>query len=118
MDSNLLKQYLTGSVAGIQVTQTTLLLGSILMEISIAMTLLSRFASRATSRPLNIVAAIITFLAQAATLFKPVTSYYMFFSVIEIGASLSILILAIFWKSGNQKTSSLALWNTKSTLPK
>ena len=42
MDTELLKQYITGNIGGIQITQGFLLGAAILMEIPISMVLLSR----------------------------------------------------------------------------
>jgi hypothetical protein len=97
MDANLLKQYLTGSVEGMELTQTFLLLAGILMEVSISMVLLSRILPYKTNRLANMIAGTITTGVQIATLFGSPTMYYMFFSAIEITCTLSILLIAFRW---------------------
>lgn len=98
MDSGLLKQYLAGSVGGIEITQGFLMAGAVLMEISIGMVLLSRVLPFKANRIANTVAGVITTSAQAATLFlgKP-AMYYLFFSVIEISCTVFIVVYARKW---------------------
>jgi Family of unknown function (DUF6326) len=97
MDPNLLRQYLAGSVHGISVTQGFLLAGGILVEIPMAMTLLSRILGAKYNRWANLGAGALMTAVQLATLFagKP-APYYVFFSVIEIGTTAAIVWLA--WK--------------------
>lgn len=103
MDSNLLKQYLAGKVGDMQMSQGFLLAGSILMEISISMVLLSRILKHKANRLINIIAGIITTLAQISTLLvgKP-TMYYIFFSIIEISTTAFIVWYAWKWKFNEQ----------------
>lgn len=103
MDSNLLKQYLAGKVGDMEISQGFLLIGSILMEISISMVLLSRILKYKANRLINIIAGIITTLAQISSLLtgKP-TMYYIFFSVIEISTTAFIVWYAWRWKSNEQ----------------
>ena len=103
MDSNLLKQYLAGKVGDIEISQGFLLVGSILMEISISMVLLSRIFKYKANRLINIIAGIITTLAQISSLLmgKP-TMYYIFFSVIEISTTAFIVWYAWKWKLNEQ----------------
>ena len=98
MDSHLLKQYLTGVVEGLHLTQGFLLGASILMEISIAMVLLSRILKYKANRLANIFAGLITTVVQIASLFlgKP-SMYYIFFSVIEISCTFIIFLIALKW---------------------
>ena len=98
MDSNLLNQFLTGTVDGMKLTQNFLFGASILMEISISMTLLSRLLSFRVNRIANLIASTITTLVQIATLIGKPTMYYIFFSLIEIAATSSIFIIALKWK--------------------
>ena len=98
MDSNLLNQFLTGTVDGMKLTQKFLFGASILMEISISMTLLSRLLSFRVNRIANLIASTITTLVQIATLIGKPTMYYIFFSLIEIAATSSIFIIALKWK--------------------
>lgn len=85
MDANLLKQYLTGTVQGMEMNEGFLLGAAILMEIPIAMVLLSRILKYQINRWANIISALIKTLVMVATLFVGVpTLYYIFFAVIEI----------------------------------
>ena len=59
MDSTLLKQYLTGNVEGLIIDENFLFAGAILMEIPIAMVLLSRILSYKINRWSNIIAGLI-----------------------------------------------------------
>ena len=81
MDSSLLKQYLTGTVDGLELTESFLFMGAILMEIPIAMILLSRILNYQANRWANISAASIKTVAMIMTMFVGTPSlYYSFFS--------------------------------------
>ena len=99
MDSSLLRQYLTGEVDGLQITEGFLLGASVLMQIPIWMIVLSRLTKPRTSRWLNIVAGSVMTIVQSATLFLGTpTMYYAFFSVIEIATTGFIVWLAWRWR--------------------
>jgi hypothetical protein len=99
MDANFLKQYLTGTVNGMEFTQGFLLAAGILMEIPIVMVLLSRVLKYKANRWTNIIAGAIMTAVQTLTLFvgKP-TMYYAFFSVIEIASTAAIVWQAWTWR--------------------
>ena len=99
MDAELLKQYLTGNVGGMEMTQGFLLGAGILMEISITMVLLSRVFKYRANRWANIIAGTITTAVQFLTLFvgSSPTMYYTFFSIIEIASTALIVWLAWKW---------------------
>jgi hypothetical protein len=98
MDASFLKGYLAGNINGMEITQGFLLGASILMEISIAMVLLSRILKYRANRFSNIIAGTITTLVQTATLFiGPGTMYYLFFSILEIATTASIIWIAWQW---------------------
>ncbi len=100
MDPKLLKQYMTGNLSGIQITQGFLLGAAILMEIPIAMVLLSRILTYRANRWANIIAGAVMTVVQIATLLKRVpTSYYAFFSIQEIACTMFIVWCA--WKMKN-----------------
>lgn len=107
MDTELLNQYLTGTVAGLQMTQSFLFGAAILMEIPIAMVLLSRILAYRANRWANMVAAFIKTAVMIPTLFvgtpKP---YYMFFGVVEIACTALILWCAWTWSSPKTVTSA------------
>ena len=98
MDSQLLKQYLTGKVNGMEFSQGFLLGAAILVEIPIAMVLLSRVLKYRFNRWANIIAGVIMTLVQAASLFAGTPAmYYVFFSVIEITSTILIVWFAWNW---------------------
>lgn len=98
MDVNLLKQYLSGSVNGMEINENFLLGAAVLMEIPIAMVLLSRILNYRSNRLANIITGIIMTLVQSATLFagEP-TKYYLFCSILEIATTMGIVWIAWKW---------------------
>lgn len=83
---------------GPQLTQGFLLGASILMEIPIAMVLLSRILKYRANRWVNIIAGTIMVAVQILTLFIGIpTIYYVFFSAIEIICALFIIWYAWKW---------------------
>lgn len=109
MDSSILKQFMTGNVGGIHLTQGFLLGASILMEIPIAMVLLSRVLKYKLNRWANIIAGIIMTVVQFSSLFfgSSPTNYYIFFSIIEITTTAFIIWYA--WKWPNPESNSKLL---------
>lgn len=104
MDAGLLKQYLAGNVGGMEMTQGFFLGAAFLMEISISMVLLSRVLKYEANRPANIIAGAITTVVQILTLFLGATTmYYLFFSIIEIAATASIVWLAWTWRAAENR---------------
>ncbi len=103
MDSNFLKQYMAGKVSGIDTTQTFFLAAAILMEIPIAMILLSRLLNYRANRWANILAGTIMTVVQLSSLVlgSSTTIYYVFFSIIEIASTLFIVWYA--WKWDNSE---------------
>ncbi|MDA9774561.1 DUF6326 family protein [Saprospiraceae bacterium] len=98
MDSSLLSQYLTGSVEGLEINEQFLLYAGILMEIPIAMVLLSRILTKKANCWANIFAGSIKTIAMVATLFIGTsTLYYLFFAVIEITTTVFIVAYATQW---------------------
>jgi hypothetical protein len=99
MDASLLKQFMQGKVGGIETTQGFFLAAALLMEISMAMVLLSRVLSYTPNRWANLIAGTITTVVQIASLFfgSAPTIYYLFFSAFEIGATAFIVWYAWRW---------------------
>ena len=100
MEPGLLKQIMSGTLENGVVLSPGFLLGaSVLMEISIAMVLLSRILKYGLNRWFNIVAGAIVTLVQIGSLFmgKPSPSY-TFFSIIEISCSAFIVYYAWTWR--------------------
>ncbi len=104
-DAGMLRQIMTGSVGGIQFTQSFLLGSSILMEIPIAMVLLSRILKQRINRRVNISAGAIMTLVQFSSLFvgSAPTAYYIFFSVIEIACTSFVVWYAWKWKFSDRE---------------
>lgn len=100
MDSSLLKQYLTGHVNGMEISSSFLFAASILMEIPIAMMLISKFASFEFNKWSNLVAGSVMTIVQTSTLVMGTpTAYYIFFSIIEIATTISICYISYNWKN-------------------
>jgi len=99
MDPDLLKQYLTGNVGGLQITQGFLFSAALLMEIPIAMVLLSRVLPHRASRWANIIAGTVMTLVQVGSLFmgSGPAAYYAFFSTVEIACTAFIVWYAWRW---------------------
>jgi len=100
MNSELLSQYLTGKVNGMEFTQGFLLGAAILVEIPIVMVILSRVLKYRVNRWVNIIAGVIMTLVQTASLFAGTPAmYYIFFSILEIAATALIIWLAWNWRN-------------------
>jgi hypothetical protein len=98
MDASKLKQFLTGTVGGMQFTQGFLLGSAILMEIPIAMIFLARILKYKANRWANLMAGTIMTIAQTASLFTGTPSpFYIFFSTIEISCTVFIVWRAWNW---------------------
>lgn len=98
MDSFLLKQYLKGNIDGIAINERFLLYAGILMEIPIAMVVLSRVLRKHINCQVNICAGSIKTGVMTATLFiGHVTAYYLFFACIEIATTLFIIGYSVRW---------------------
>ncbi len=101
MDPVFLRQNLTGNVGGIQFNEGFLLGAGVLMEIPTVMILLSRVLGYGPNRWANLIAAAIMTMVQAATLFFGTTPtiYYVYYSAIEIAATVFILWTAWTWRN-------------------
>ncbi len=103
MDSSLLKQYLTGNVDGLIINEEFLVYAGILMEIPIAMVLLSRVLGKNINCWTNIIAGSLKTVVMVVTLFVgSVTKYYAFFASIEIATTIFIVGYAIKWLGQNE----------------
>jgi hypothetical protein len=106
MDPESLRGFLDGNVGGIDITQGFLLSASILMEIPMAMVLLSRVLKYRANRWANIGAGTLMTVVQFSTLVfgSSPTPFYLFFSVIEIACTSVIVWYA--WKSPDAEKQS------------
>jgi threonine/homoserine/homoserine lactone efflux protein len=90
----------------IQLTEGFLLGGSIFMMIPISMVLLSRILKYRANRWANIIAGTIMTVALTLTLFVAVpTTYYVFFSIIEIACTAVIVWYAWTWRNPEDKSA-------------
>jgi MFS family permease len=107
MNSEYLKQVMTGNVAGIHFTPGFLLGAGVLMEIPTAMVLLSRILKYGANRWVNIVAGVIMTVVQISSLLvgSP-TIYYIFFSIIEIACTAFIVWYAWRWAKPEDVSNS------------
>ena len=84
----------------IQLTEGFLLGASVFMMIPITMVLLSRLLNYRSNRLASIVAGTVMTVSLILTLFAAVpTSYYLFFSIIEITCTSLIVLFAWKWRN-------------------
>ena len=94
-----LNQFLTGTVGSIELSQSFLLTFAIIMEFAMVMIVLSRVLHYSLNRWFNIIGGIVFTVIQAGTLLDgDFTLHYIFFSIVEITATLYILWAAWNWK--------------------
>lgn len=88
----------TGGVGGIDMNETTLLGTAILLEIPIALVLLSRVLKYKANRLSNIIGGLLMSLVMIGTLLMGGASYhYIFFASVEIATTLFIVWFAWSW---------------------
>ncbi len=98
MDPELLNQYITGTVNGLVINEEFLLAIAVLLEIPIAMVLLSRILNYQANRWSNIIAGAIKTIIMIVTMFVGTPSYYyLFFGIIEIATTSFIVYYAWTW---------------------
>jgi hypothetical protein len=108
MDPNLLKQFMAGNIGGVPVSQGFLLGAGVLVEIPIAMVLLSRILSSRPNRWANIIAGTAMTAVQLLSLLVKVPAlYYLFFSIIEIACTSAIVWYAASRRAISGQTESL-----------
>jgi hypothetical protein len=107
MDAGLLKQYLSGTVGGMKFTQGYLLGAGIWMAVLIAMVLLSRVLPYGANRWANIIAGVVATVVQFASLVmaRP-AMYYLFFSILEMAGTASLVWFALRWRNPASTTSN------------
>jgi hypothetical protein len=99
----------------IELTEGFLLGGSIFMMIPITMVLLSRILNYRANRWASIIAGTIMTLALIMTLFVAVpTTYYAFFTVIEIACTALIVWFAWTWRNPEGSPNNIAPTQGKS----
>jgi hypothetical protein len=102
MDPHLLREFMAGSIGGVQISQGFLLGAGVLVEIPMAMVLATRILGFRPNRMANIVAGMTMTAVQLLSLVvKAPALYYVFFSVIEIACTSVIVWYA--WKWGRDE---------------
>jgi hypothetical protein len=101
MDVEMIKKILSGELMSFPTTQGFWLGMSILMEIPIAMVLLSRVLKFRANRLANIITGVIMTVVQISSNFAgtPPTLHYIFYSIIEIASTLFIVWYAWNWSN-------------------
>ncbi len=90
-----LEEVMTGTIGGVQMSQEVLLLGAMVLEIPIAMALLSRVLKYRINRWANIIAGVITV---AIVIFNVSTDFdNIFFSTLGVAAMSLIVWYAWRW---------------------
>ncbi len=103
------REILTGVINGTRITDNLLLLSAFLVEIPIAMVVLSRILSRRVNRWANIFASVLTIAAVLSAL--PGDLDDRFFAIVELATLAAIIRLAWKWRglkaqSGDQSRNS------------
>ncbi|GAA1501783.1 hypothetical protein GCM10009827_012190 [Dactylosporangium maewongense] len=103
MDSAVLTDLLDGEVDGMRISPGFLLGAGFLMQLPIWMVLLSRVLPQRAARWANIAAGAVMTLVQAASLAvgTPAT-YYVLYSVVEIGCTAFIVWYAWTWRTATR----------------
>jgi hypothetical protein len=99
LQKDAMKQFLSGYVGSVQITQGFVLVGAVLLETAIAMVLLSRVLTYRANRWANIIVALLHTAAVAQSLTGPLywNLFYIFFATIEIACTLFIIWYAWTW---------------------
>ena len=101
MHSEDLENLLKGSIDGVPISQGFLLTFAIVMEIPIAMILISRLLKPKPNKIINVISGVLLAIVQLWSLtVGNVTLHYWFFSIIEITLCISIVVIAWRWKTG------------------
>jgi hypothetical protein len=101
MDPVLLPQWVAGRVDGLLITRPFLLAAAVMMEVPIAMTLLSRVLPYRANRRANVAAGLFKTAAVGASLLVGSPNmHYAFFATVEIACTLFIVGYAWTWRRG------------------
>ena len=104
IEPGFIQEVMTGTINGTQITEPLLLLGGFMVEIPIAMVLLSRLLSYGANRWANVIAAVITI---SFVIMNGTTDLDdAFFMIIEIAALLLVIWLAWRWRNPAPKIYS------------
>jgi hypothetical protein len=100
-----LEMLLTGYFNGMEVTDTIMLFGAIIVNIPISMLLVSLFVKVSISRILNIIAAVV--LTASFLLSPPTDMDDVFHLVVELGAIAAIIFNCVQWKAVSAQPQNL-----------
>jgi hypothetical protein len=100
MRSDIVQGIISGEIAGIQITQETLVASAVLMIIPILMILLSLSLPKKANRVTNIILGIVYFVINLATMLTTggAWAYYYIFAVAEVVLSILIVVYSLRWK--------------------
>lgn len=103
MDPTLIQAMATGSFPGIALDQTFLLVSAIVMEIPMAMILMSRLLPEPLNRWSNLIAGVAMTLVQIGSFSMGTapTLHYWFFSIVEIATTTCIAVAAWRWTTAS-----------------
>ena len=102
MFSDFLKELMAGHAGGVQITQASMLVAAVVVEIPIVMILLSRTLKYKANRWANIIAGVITILFVVGG--GSTTLHYIFLATIEVVCA--SLIVWYAWKWTNRESSA------------
>ena len=109
MDPSLLRQFMNGNVRGMAVSQGFLLAAGLLVEIPMAMVVLSSLLSLRAARLANVVAGSLMTIVQLGTILAgPPAPYYAFFCAIEIATTAGIALYAWRWMAATRTEAPVA----------
>ncbi|MHC1781210.1 MAG: DUF6326 family protein [Anaerolineaceae bacterium] len=110
MDVELLRKMVSGEALPFPTSQEFWLGMAVMMEIPIAMVLLSRVLKYRANRWANIIAGAVMTLVQISSNFvgTPPTLQYIFYSVVEIASTIFITVYAWRWRKPKQKAIGTA----------
>ncbi len=103
MEASVLKDLITGNVAGIEMNQGFLLIAGISLELPFIMIILSKVLKYKLNRIINIIIGALMIVYQIGSFFAGTAPslHYIFFSIIEIITNFIIIIYAYNWKNNN-----------------
>ncbi len=110
-DPSILRDVLGGTSSGgtIAMTPEMLFASAILMEIPMAMIVLSRVLRHDINRWANVLAAGFMAVVQVASnTVGTATAYYVFFSIVEVGTLVVIAVIAARWTNASPSTAATA----------
>jgi len=92
------KQLLAGYIGSMQITPGFVLGFAVIVELAIAMVILSRVLGHRANRWANVAVAAVQTVSVAASLFAATpTLFYVFFAVLELGCTIFIGWYALTW---------------------